>query len=153
MDSLNFQNRTYFFDNGLCFECQQCGACCNGEPGIIHIERQEIRIIADYLNIEPHVFINKYLYFLRNGYRIKEDSKGRCELYCNGCTIYPVRPRQCRTYPFWFHNLRSEKRWRTVSQECPGIGKGRRYNKEEIFSLMEPSFQRYLANFNPKSSI
>jgi hypothetical protein len=46
--------------------------------------------------------------------------------------------------------LRSESRWRRVSQECPGIGKGRRYKKEEIFLLMEPSFQRYLVRFKEK---
>jgi hypothetical protein len=51
--------------------------------------------------------------------------------------IYPVRPLQCRTYPFWFQNLRSEKKWRLTGTACPGIGQGRRYSKDEILALLQ----------------
>ena len=27
------------------------------------------------------------------------------------CTVYPVRPLQCRTWPFWPENLSSKQSW------------------------------------------
>jgi len=34
------------------------------------------------------------------------------------CSIYPVRPLQCRTFPFWQQFKNSEDE---VRRECPGI--------------------------------
>ncbi|MGA1869565.1 MAG: YkgJ family cysteine cluster protein [bacterium] len=129
-------NRPYFFDSGLHFECQRCGVCCTGEPGIVYVSPSEITRISNFLGLSQATFIKKYLYPFRDSYSIREDPKGNCYFYKNGCTIYPVRPAQCKSYPFWFHNLRSEESWEKVSTECPGIGKGRLYKKEEILSLM-----------------
>jgi len=28
------------------------------------------------------------------------------------CTVYPVRPAQCRTFPWWKENLSSKEAWR-----------------------------------------
>lgn len=53
------------------------------------------------------------------------------------CTIYEVRPLQCRTYPFWHQNLINQKIWDKEKDHCPGIGKGRRYTKEEIESIAD----------------
>ena len=40
------------------------------------------------------------------------------------CSIYAVRPKQCRTWPFWPDNLRSKKSWTAAARTCPGIKKG-----------------------------
>ena len=58
-----------------------------------------------------------------------------CVFWDNGCTIYPVRPTQCRTYPFWPENVESKEEWEAEDERCPGIGKGRRYSREEIDTL------------------
>ena len=89
-------NRSYFFDQGLHFECQQCGVCCTGDPGIIYVDRDEVPRIAEYLCVEVSLFIEKYLYPYRAGYSIKEHSDGRCLFYDDRCSIYPVRPDQCK---------------------------------------------------------
>jgi hypothetical protein len=48
------------------------------------------------------------------------------------CTAYPVRPRQCRTWPFWPANL-GRTTWETeVIGLCPGVGQGRWYSLEEV---------------------
>jgi Fe-S-cluster containining protein len=44
------------------------------------------------------------------------------------CSIYPVRPLQCRTWPFWNHNLRSPSTWAEASDMCPGMNNGKQYN-------------------------
>lgn len=130
-------HRSYFFDQGIRFECQQCGACCTGDPGIIHVDKEEIVRIAEYNSVSVPDFMDTYLYPLTGGYSIREHSDGRCFFYQNGCTIYPVRPEQCKTFPFWFENLRSIKNWSRISQQCPGIGCGPLYSKERILDIVQ----------------
>ncbi len=52
-----------------------------------------------------------------------------------GCAIYPVRPNQCRTWPFWSHNLTSPDDWNMAGVKCPGINRGRLYSFDEIERL------------------
>lgn len=132
-------NQSYFFDRGLRFECQQCGNCCTGEPGFIFVDKHEIAQIAKYMSWDPSWFIHECLYPFKTGYSIKEHDDGRCFFYQEGCAIYPVRPAQCRTFPFWFENLRSLKKWRRVTRECPGIDKGSLYSKEQIMKYIQAS--------------
>ncbi|MBW2237679.1 MAG: YkgJ family cysteine cluster protein [Deltaproteobacteria bacterium] len=130
-------NRSYFFDQGLRFECKRCGVCCTGDPGIIYIDKNEVARIAEYISVRDSRFIEKYLYPVRAGYSIRERADGRCLFYQDGCSIYPVRPSQCKTFPFWFENLRSSRIWRQVARECPGIGCGSLYSKEQILEIVQ----------------
>jgi len=134
------ENRTYFFEEGIYFECQQCGACCTGESGTIYVRKEEILTIAEFLDITVSDFIEKYAYPYKDSCSIKEDAQGQCLFYDKGCRIYPVRPMQCRTFPFWFANLRSETKWQEIIKECPGIGQGRLYSKERILEIMASTF-------------
>ncbi len=130
----------YFFENGLRFECQRCGRCCTGEPGTVYVAPDEIKAIAEFLKIDESRFKKEYLYPYKDSYSIKELSDGSCIFYKdNSCLIYPVRPRQCKAYPFWLKNLRNEDRWNQVARECPGVGKGRVYDVEEILEIVSIS--------------
>ncbi|HAU38488.1 MAG TPA: hypothetical protein DCX07_12335, partial [Phycisphaerales bacterium] len=51
-----------------------------------------------------------------------------------GCRIYSVRPTQCRTWPFWSHNLASPHSWAMANLRCPGINRGPRFATDEIES-------------------
>jgi len=133
----SYFNRSCFFDDGLRFECQRCGACCTGEPGTIYVGPDEILRIAEFLQTTTANFVEHYLYPFRDSYSIRERADGRCFFYASGCTIYPVRPNQCKSFPFWFDNLRSEIHWRKVSDRCPGIGQGRLYSKEQILEIVQ----------------
>jgi Fe-S-cluster containining protein len=116
-----------WYRDGLRFECTQCGNCCTGSPGYVWVNDEEIRAIAAYLdkplgeirllNTRPargKVSLIEY----PNGDCIYFDPRGR------GCTIYPVRPVQCRTWPFWSSNLESPEAWRQLRSVCPGAGQG-----------------------------
>jgi Fe-S-cluster containining protein len=140
-------NRPYFFDQGIHFECQQCGVCCTGDPGIIYVGRDEIHRIAENISMDISPFIERYLYPFRTGYSIKEHPDGRCLFYEDGCTIYPVRPDQCKTYPFWFENLRSIKKWKRLARECPGIGSGPLYSKEKILVIVQSTMAAAVKSF------
>ena len=37
------------------------------------------------------------------------------------CQVYGARPTQCRTYPWWPHNLRSQQAWEETARTCEGI--------------------------------
>jgi len=48
------------------------------------------------------------------------------------CTIHPVRPSQCRSWPFWPDNLAGANSWNKAAQLCSGINRGRCYSFEKI---------------------
>ena len=105
--------------------CSSCGGrCCTGESGYIHVNKQEMERIADFLKIDVEEFKKKYLYKHGYKYSIKEiihNGSHECVFYdreYNGCQIYIARPIQCRTFPFWdYYKTRVEE----LKNECPGI--------------------------------
>jgi uncharacterized protein len=133
--------RSYFFDAGIRFQCQQCGSCCTGEPGTIYVTPDEIKALAAHLRLDVEAFTRRYLYPFQDSFSIGEHADGRCLFYDDGCTIYPLRPHQCRTYPFWFSNLRSEERWRAIRKACPGIGLGRLRRRDEILAIVRTTLR------------
>lgn len=126
----------YFFDDGIRFACRRCGGCCTGAPGIVRVSDREIAAIAAHVKMPVLRFTERYLRPWESGQGIKEDPNGRCLFFQDGCRIYPVRPMQCKTFPFWFVNLRSEAQWTAIGRQCPGIGHGRRYTRQEILALV-----------------
>jgi len=139
----SLKSRPYFFDGGLRFECRRCGACCTGEPGVVSVDENEITQIAAFIEVPRPVLVERCLYLLKTSYAIKETDDGRCIFFENGCAIYPVRPVQCRTWPFWFQNMRSLYAWKGVASRCPGIGKGHLYSKEAILECIGASYPVY----------
>lgn len=66
---------------------------------------------------------------------LREFANGDCTFFdpeTRGCRIYPVRPKQCRTWPFWNSHLESPEAWEAVCEECPGAGQGEFVSLEEI---------------------
>jgi len=130
------------YHNGLNFECQKCGNCCSGIPGYVYLTMDEIKNIARYLGIKSDDFIKKYtLKVIINGeprLSLIEKQNFDCIFYSNdkGCEIYPVRPYQCRSFPFWPANLENYEAWIKVSRLCPGVNRGRYYSAEEIREIL-----------------
>ena len=134
------EDRPWYAD-GLAFECLQCGRCCAGpEPGYIWVQPAEIESAAKFLGITPHQFADRYVRAEGSAMTILENQHNDCVfLHSAGCTgsarscaIYPVRPMQCRTWPFWKFNLSSPKAWCLAADRCPGINKGRLNNLQDI---------------------
>ncbi len=121
-----------WYSDGLQFTCTQCGRCCTGEPGYVWVTKAEVAALAAHLKMDLHAFGRRYLRRIGRRYSLVEKSNNDCVFYDGGCTVYSVRPKQCRTYPFWPENLRSRTAWEEVAQECPGAGAGQLYPVEEI---------------------
>jgi Fe-S-cluster containining protein len=113
-----------WYAKGLRFKCTECGKCCTGGPGYAWVDDQEIQAMADYLKITPKDFGKKYLRFVQGRYSLIEKRNYDCIfLKDKKCTIYPVRPQQCRTFPWWAQNLSSPEAWEEAAQDCEGISK------------------------------
>jgi Fe-S-cluster containining protein len=115
-----------WFAEGLRFQCTGCGKCCTGAPGFIWVDNDEINAIADLLGMDTQEFCRSYVRHVDNKRSLIEKKTPTGDYDCiflkdKKCQIYPVRPSQCRTYPWWVHNLTSEKAWAETAAECEGI--------------------------------
>lgn len=132
-------NSIPWYVGGLHFECLQCGRCCSGPgQGYIWVTRPEIELIADFLKTTPTELRRKFLRRVALRTTIIEHHLTRDCIFLQSsagqkkCTIYPVRPSQCRSWPFWPSNLTGPAAWNKAAQKCPGINRGRLYSLEEI---------------------
>ena len=123
-----------WYREGLPFTCTQCGLCCRIE-GYVWMSPTEITRTAEFLGLDEEEFGARYLRRIGRRWSLTEKNGHDCVFWDQGCEIYPVRPTQCRTFPFWPENLESIETWSEVVEECPGSGTGRVYSLEEIEAL------------------
>ena len=121
-----------WYREGLSFSCTRCGDCCTGVPGYVWVEPTEIEALAKHLGLSVDSFGERYLRKVGRRYSLIEKPGGDCIFFDKGCSVYPARPTQCRTFPFWRSNLKSERAWDEIADECPGIGQGKLFPVEEI---------------------
>jgi len=107
------------------FSCKMCGECCKGRGGIWAIP-EEIKAMAQYLNMDEVTFIKNYCEKRNGRYYIREkDVKG--EMICiflqkdGGCGVHPCKPLPCQLWPYWKGILSSEVDWRALLEFCPGL--------------------------------
>lgn len=114
----------FAFDRRACGGCG--GICCSGRQGHVWVNAGEIDCMADFLGMTCIDVIDRFLHRVDNRWSIREKHhSGRfdCIFFdagTTGCTIYEVRPQQCRRFPFW-------DRYRVhpaeLLGECPGVRK------------------------------
>ena len=127
-----------WYHDGLKFTCTQCGNCCSGDTGYVWATKEEIRRIAEFLGRPNGRLDKKHLRRVGLHYSLTEKPGGDCVFLTrengkSGCSIYPVRPLQCRNWPFWNENLRSRESWDSVAQsKCPGMNTGQHYTLVQI---------------------
>jgi Fe-S-cluster containining protein len=129
-----------WYRDGLRFECTQCGHCCTGAPGFVWTNDAEIAAIAAHLGMPEPEFRAVHTHQpLSSPVSLREKANGDCVFFERGvgCTIYAVRPTQCRTWPFWRSNLASPATWRRTEGNCPGSGEGPLIGVEEITRRMK----------------
>ena len=108
-----------WYGQGLRFRCTRCRQCCTGEPGYVWVTKDRATSIADFLAIPVKEFLNRYCRRVWLRTSLKEMPNGDCVLLtANGCAVYPVRPEQCRAFPFWSDALQDPKRWEALARCC-----------------------------------
>ena len=122
-----------WYAEGLRFSCVRCGDCCRGEPGYVWITDEEVEAAAAHLKMSVEAFRSQYVRQVGGDQSLIELPNGDCIFWSPvGCDIYPVRPVQCRTFPFWREYLRSEHDWQGAQRRCPGVNSGKLHSLEEI---------------------
>lgn len=106
------------------------------------MRKGESEKIAAFLGIGVRDFYRSFCRLLWSGegdrVSLREKSNYDCIFWKeNGCGIYPVRPIQCQTYPFWPHILESPSAWKEEAERCPGIGRGGLFSPDEILCRLE----------------
>jgi Fe-S-cluster containining protein len=142
-----------WYADGLKFTCTQCGNCCTGGPGYVWISHEEVGRLAEYLQLSVGETLQKYCRKIGGRISLKEHrspvglydciflKEVPAERVIDGevvrfkkrtCSVYPVRPLQCRTWPFWTNNLQSRTSWQMAHRKCPGMNEGKTYTYEQI---------------------
>ena len=116
-----------WYGQGVHFRClaPECSACCSGQrgEGYVWLNGSEMQAIAAFLDMEFEKFTRRYVRQVDFAFSLIEKPNKDCVFLENGgCSIYDVRPTQCRTYPFWPDIMRAPETWQREAEQCPGIG-------------------------------
>ena len=105
-----------------------------GRPAIVWVDAEEIARLAALPGRIGRPFSRRYVRRVGDRYSLIEKPGGDCIFWDEqaGCTVYPARPVQCRTWPFWAENIESPADWEHVRRVCPGSGRGQWFSLEQI---------------------
>ena len=131
-----------WYADGLQFTCvENCGGCCTNHDdyAYVYLDRPTERRIARHLKLDLATFRKRFTE-LDDGTRVVRMDAPDCP-FLDGkrCSIYPVRPLQCRTFPFWEENLSSPQRWKKLAAFCPGIDQGEHHSLRVIRETLDQS--------------
>ncbi len=118
-----------FFESGsLRFSCTGCGKCCETAGDYyVYLTPEEASLIRNHLGLSRAWFRRRYLARLEEGELVLGPGRDeRCVFLdqAGRCRVYPVRPLQCRTYPFWPEVAVNRRDWQREALRCEGIGHG-----------------------------
>lgn len=90
--------------------------------------------LAQSLNLPTEQFTRLYTRAVNGRVSLREKANSDCVFYEAGvgCTVYDVRPVQCRTWPFWGKTAGTPEAWDRTCEVCPGAGQGHLISAEEI---------------------
>jgi uncharacterized protein len=154
-----------WYADGLTFTCTQCGNCCTGGPGYVWVSEQEIQRLAAFLELTPEQVLSRYCRKFGDRWSFKERRTPAGNYDCvflkeidaparpvgrelpqgapvpqkrRICSIYSMRPLQCRTWPFWGSLLSGKQAWDNAGRKCPGINRGsRKFTVRQIEALRD----------------
>lgn len=123
-----------WYRDGLSFTCTRCGSCCTGAPGFVWVDAEEVARLAEFRGESVDEFSRKFVRRVGQRFSLKEKPGGDCIFWAkdSGCTVYPARPVQCQTWPFWPENVATPEAWEHVTEICPGSGRGQWFSLEEV---------------------
>ncbi|MAB79109.1 MAG: zinc/iron-chelating domain-containing protein [Planctomycetes bacterium] len=135
-----------WYSNGLRFECTQCGNCCrnHGEYTFVYLSERDIEAISTHLDLPREEFLERHCRKESGWVTLRMDAPA-CPFLLEDqrCAIYPARPKQCATWPFWEENLKRQTWEGSVQKCCPGIDKGTLFGAAEIERIARETEEWY----------
>ena len=120
--------QAFFERYPLRFSCTQCGKCCmTGGDYHVFLTQPEAQKICSHLQLSRDWFRRRYLRRLEQGDLVLASGKDDYCIFLSAegrCRVYPVRPLQCRTYPFWPELAGNARAWISEMRRCEGINQG-----------------------------
>jgi len=120
--------KPFFETHTLHFSCTRCGRCCETAGDyFVFLTEEEAEQIRVQRGLSRSWFMRRYLRRLGDGQLVlAAGANDRCIFLGaqSRCSIYPVRPLQCKTYPFWPELVGNGRAWRREAHRCEGIGRG-----------------------------
>jgi uncharacterized protein len=109
--------------------CLACGLCCDGTLiGFVQLSHEELPRIKKLMDIEEAT---------SDGVFIQP-----CSKYCDGCTIYPDRPKQCASYDCeLLKSLQRKELDYTSALETVEVARHRKVAIEEKLALLQIKLQ------------
>ena len=129
-----------WYHEGLRFACTGCGGCCTGAPGYVWVSKEEIRVLAEAGGVTVEEFEASFVRREGNRKSLLEHANGDCVFFdsaAHRCLIYVLRPRQCRTFPFWASIVRTPATWLETCSVCPGCEQGPLIPFDEIQARLQ----------------
>ena len=102
-------------------------APASDQAPVVYLNEAESEKIREHLQLSRSWFRRRYLRRLDDvdAYLSLQRTKSVSLLNSDGsCRVYPVRPLQCRAYPFWPELVNSATAWQRESRRCEGINRG-----------------------------
>jgi Fe-S-cluster containining protein len=129
------------------------------KSNLIYLTHQEIEVISRETGLEPGQFVDTL--FQYDGKTVRVDDSGEriildypvmkskedttCVFYGHGCTIYSLRPKACRLFPFRVEEESNEQGDIALSiaynESCPGMGKGKIADRKRLEGLVLDQFR------------
>jgi Fe-S-cluster containining protein len=133
-----------WWSDGVRFQCQGSGKCCvsHGEFGFVYLTGADRKKMAKHLEMTTSGFTRKYCQKTDGVWHLRDGAARAC-VFLDGkrCSVYEVRPMQCRTWPFWPEVMNAKSWAKEVKAFCPGIGKGPLIKGDEIRAALEAQEQ------------
>jgi len=127
-----------WYARGLRFQCARCGGCCGGAPGYVWLTPGDIGGMSRFLKLTEQEFLQRYCRRVLTRVSLCEHANYDCVFFTPaGCRVYPARPHQCRSFPFWPDNVATPAAWEDVGRRCPGVGRGRVYSPSEMRAIQQ----------------
>jgi Fe-S-cluster containining protein len=106
------------------FTCQRSGNCCAIPSGVVRVSVGDVEALAAHLGLSVAAVRSRFV--APSGDRLKDGLGTRCVFLAEGrrgatCTVYPVRPERCRTWPYWPELIGAGERLAAAMRLCPGI--------------------------------
>lgn len=118
--------RAPWWMKGVHFSCQSgCGRCCDQPGGIVYLSSDDAKRLAEHAQLSVIDWLERDARQTHDGrYVLKSREEDGICIHLNElkqCGVYQVRPQQCRAFPWWGENLASDRAWKKVKENCPGI--------------------------------
>ncbi len=139
----------FAFPRNVRFECSRCALCCGDTENrrrTVLMLKSEAERISKKTTKRVSEFAHKKGNVKPYNYVMKKNSDGKCVFLAdNLCTIYDERPLICKFYPFKLDNLSNNEYVFSVTQECPGVGRGQQLKKgffDKLFNEFAESMRQ-----------